>query len=529
MNIAELLLARGADDAPAVLYRDEVLNYRELRRKVAAISDVLLAAERVKGDRIGICAENSPFFVTAYLGIIRAGLVAVPFQTELQEGAFQEIVRNAGIKAVIVSPRFAGQLRPWAETAGAQLLGAAELRHRPGLRPRPAPEIDAARDLAALIFTSGSTGTPKGVMVSHQNIACNTRDIVAYMGLTAKDRVMVVLPFHYCFGASLLHTHLLAGASVVLNNNFKLFPEAVLLDMLRRECTGFAGVPSTYQILLRRSRFREMLFPKLRWFQQAGGKLPNPQIAEVLAAFPQVRYYLMYGQTEGTARLSYLPPERLSDKLGSIGRGLPSTRLEVLRPDGAPVTAGSRDTGEIVASGDNITLGYWNDPDETSKYFRNGKLHTGDIARVDPEGYIYIVEREREMIKSGGNRVSAKEVEDAIAEIPEVVEVAVLGAPHELLGESIRAYIVAVPGAKIGPREVREQCRKRLAAFKVPEEVVFLDTMPHYRSGKIMKSKLLSALSGSKTPDTLTAPETAGAMCRDAGPAPVSGGSTGKR
>jgi len=201
---------------------------------------------------------------------------------------------------------------------------------------------------AARLATTG--GAPKGVMVSHRNIECNTRDIISYLGLTPKDRVMVVLPFHYCFGISLLHTHLLAGASVVLNNGFKLYPEEVLQEMQQRECTGLAGVPSTYQILLRKSRFRELSFPALRWFQQAGGKLPNPYITEILGSFPAVRFFLMYGQTEATARLSYLPPERLGDKLGSIGKGLPSGRLEVLRPDGTPVRRGANETGEIVAS-----------------------------------------------------------------------------------------------------------------------------------------------------------------------------------
>jgi long-chain acyl-CoA synthetase len=301
---------------------------------------------------------------------------------------------------------------------------------------------------------------------------------------------MVVLPFHYCFGLSLLHTHLMVGGSAVLNNEFKLFPEVVLMEMQRKECTGLAGVPSTYQILLRRSRFRELLFPRLRWFQQAGGKLPSPCIQEILISFPEVKYFLMYGQTEGTARLSYLPPERLADKLGSIGQGLPSTQLEVVKADGIPVTPGSDETGEIIAAGDNITLGYWNDPVETSKYFRNGRLHTGDIARVDPDGFIFIVEREREMIKSGGNRVSAKEIEDVIAELPEVVEVAVVGASHELLGEAIEAFVVPTRDACITPHEVEAHCRRRLPAFKVPQEVIFLRSMIHNSAGKILKQEL---------------------------------------
>jgi len=317
--------------------------------------------------------------------------------------------------------------------------------------------------------------------------------------------VMVVLPFHYCFGISLLHTHLMAGGSVVLNNAFRLYPEMMLQEMQQHECTGLAGVPSTYQILLRKSRFRQLTFPKLRWFQQAGGKLPNPCIQEILSSFPTVRYFLMYGQTEATARLSYLPPERLADKLGSIGVGLPSGKLEVLKAEGTPVMPGSSETGEIVASGDNIASGYWNDAEETAKYFKAGRLHTGDIARVDADGFIFIIERERDMIKSGGNRVSTKEIEDIIAEIPEVIEVAVLGAPHELLGEAIKAFVLLVPGARVTPDQVIEFCRKRLPAFKTPEEVVFLKAMPHNSSGKILKPKLKQLLedrSAGKTEET---------------------------
>jgi acyl-CoA synthetase (AMP-forming)/AMP-acid ligase II len=490
MNIAETILSTGDDSAVAMIYRDTALTYRELRQQVGRLAGGLLARGHVKGDRIGLWSENSPFFVVSYLATIRAGLVAVPFQTDLCQDTFEKIVGDAGIREMFVSKRFFNSLRPWAEKAGVTLLSEPGLEPMTGEAAIPMLEIDARCDLAALMFTSGSTGVPKGVMVSHRNIECNTRDIISYLGLTPKDRVMVVLPFHYCFGISLLHTHLLAGASVVLNNGFKLYPEEVLQEMQQRECTGLAGVPSTYQILLRKSRFREFEFPALRWFQQAGGKLPNPYIAEILDAFPAVRFFLMYGQTEATARLSYLPPERLGDKMGSIGKGLPSLRLGVLKPDGTPVSRGSNETGEIVAAGDNITLGYWNDPAETAKYFRNGRLHTGDIARVDSDGFIFVVERERELIKSGGNRVSAKEVEDVIAELPEVIEVAVLGAPHELLGEAIKAFVVVSPDANIMPGAIEAHCRKRLPAFKSPEEILFLKTMPHNGSGKVLKPKL---------------------------------------
>jgi len=501
MNVAEAILLKGDDAAVAIFYKDFVLTYRELREKVKLLASGLLARGHTRGDRIGICSENSPFFVISYLAIMRAGLVAVPFQTELAAETFARIVSDAGIRDVFASKRSLGRLRSWANGSGVALLAEEDLQTLGGDAKSCLPKIDPVRDLAALMFTSGSTGAPKGVMINHRNILCNTQDIVSYMGLGPGDRVMVVLPFHYCFGTSLLHSHLMAGGAVVLNNDFRLYPETVLQEMLTRECTGLAGVPSTYQILLRKSRFRELRFPKLRWFQQAGGKLPNACIAEILRAFPQVSYFLMYGQTEATARLSYLPPDRLGDKLGSIGKGLPSTKLSVVRSDGSMVRPGSNETGEIVATGDNISSGYWKDPEETSKFFGGGVLHTGDIARVDEDGFIYIVERERDMIKSGGNRVGAKEVEDVIAELPEVVEVAVLGAPHELLGEAIKAFVVLAPRAAITSEDVAVYCRKRLPVFKIPEEVIVLKNMPHNSSGKILKVELRQMLSKRASPD----------------------------
>jgi len=453
-----------------------------------------LALGHLKGDRIAILSENCLFQVIAYLAVIRAGLVAVPLPPELSIETLTNIARDAGIKDAFVSNRSLGRARAWTAAAQLRIISEADVC---AFRRDPTgafPEIDPARDLAALMFTSGSTGAPKGVMISHRNIDCNARDIISYMGLTAVDRVMVVLPFHYCFGASLLHTHLLAGGSLVLNDDFKLFPEATLQELQRTACTGLAGVPSTYQILLRKSRFTQMSFPSLRWFQQAGGKLPNAFIQELLGSFPGVRFFLMYGQTEATARLSYLPPARLADKLGSVGCGLPSTKLEVVEPNGTAVTPGSKETGEIVAAGENVALGYWNDPEETSKFFKHGKLHTGDIARVDSEGFIFIVERERELIKSGGNRVSAKEVEDIIAGLPQVVEVAVLGAPDDILGEAIHVFIELAPSASLTLQDVRAHCHRRLPAFKVPHEVHFIDRMPHNSSGKILKLKLKEIL-----------------------------------
>jgi acyl-CoA synthetase (AMP-forming)/AMP-acid ligase II len=481
MNVAVDLLRHGAPSAPAVRAGGHELTYAELRRSVDHLARALVICGCRRQDRIAVLADNGSFFVRSYLGIIQVGMVAVPLPTDASPRQLLQMLENTGANAVLVSKQRAAGARRWLETFTGTLLTEDDLDARESGSEVPVAAMDDG-DIAAIMFTSGSVGRPHGVMVSHRNIACNTADIISYLGLTSRDRVMVVLPFYYCYGLSLLHTHLAAGASVVINNEF-MFPERVLLEMDEQQCTGFAGVPSTYQILLRRSRFKHTRFPSLRWLQQAGGHLPTACIRELQSAKPEVSLYVMYGQTEATARLSYLPPDRLADKVGSIGRGLSSTRLEVLRQDGQPVTWGSDEVGEIVAVGDNVTGGYWNDPAETARYFRDGRLHTGDLARVDHDGFIYLVARERQIIKSGGSRIGAKEVEDVIAELPDVAEVAVVGAAHEILGEAIVAFVAMTDSQR--PPCVLDHCRSRLPAFKVPESVVYLSRLPHEGNGKV--------------------------------------------
>ena len=243
MNVAELILSTGKPNDPAVLQAGSAVTYGELRQQAMQWAGVLHARGYGKGDRVGIYAENSPILVAAYFGIIRAGLVAVPFQTDMMPETLAKISAESGLAAIVVSKKFLNSLRPLAERVGVPLLSEAEVRDAVAPAPGQMPKIDPARDLAALMFTSGSTGAPKGVMMSHRNIECNSCDIVSYLGLGREDRCMVVLPFHYCFGMSLLHTHLMAGGSLVLNNYFKLYPETMLKEMAQRECTGLAGVP----------------------------------------------------------------------------------------------------------------------------------------------------------------------------------------------------------------------------------------------------------------------------------------------
>jgi long-chain acyl-CoA synthetase len=299
--------------------------------------------------------------------------------------------------------------------------------------------------------------------------------------------MMVVLPFHYCYGLSLLHTHIRVGGSLFLNNSF-IFLGSTVNELNKYQCTGFAGVPSHFQILLRKSDlFRNSKFPYLRYVTQAGGKLHNAFINEFIDSFPEIKFYVMYGQTEATARLSYLPPELLKEKLGSLGKGIPGVELKVVDKDGNSVLPG--DTGEIWACGKNVMLGYFEDPESTSSTINDGWLHTGDLATVDQDKYIYLTSRKKEIIKVGGHRVSPKEIEEVVVMMPGVIDCTIETIDDELLGEAIKAIVVVNGrGENISAEDLKQFCRTKLSAYKVPTYVVFKELMAISPSGKKIKT-----------------------------------------
>jgi acyl-CoA synthetase (AMP-forming)/AMP-acid ligase II len=321
----------------------------------------------------------------------------------------------------------------------------------------------------------------------------NTESIVRYQGLSEADRIMAVLPFHYCFGTSLLHTHLRVGGSLVIDSRF-MYPVTVLQRMQETRCTGFAGVPSHYQMLLRSASLARMKFPDLRYVQQAGGHLAPSLIRELREALPGTDVFVMYGQTEATARLSYLPPEFLEKKLGSIGRGIPDVKLHVLDESGRHVSPGG--VGEIVAEGENIARGYWRDPAASAATFRDGRLHTGDIATVDDDGFIYIVDRATDFLKCGGNRVSCRQIEEQLLEFGDVLEAAVVGMPDDVLGEAVRAFVVPGIADWNGFAErFRRFCKERMFPHLVPKDIIVLAVLPKSSSGKVAKQTLRDGFS----------------------------------
>lgn len=365
-------------------------------------------------------------------------------------------------------------------------------REIPGIEGNTAagtsPDVFDQEKCAEIIFTSGSTGKPKGVMISHKNLIANTSSIVEYLKLTADDRMLVVLPFYYCYGLSLLHTHLRVGGSIVFNNSF-IFLGGVLKSLADHQCTGFAGVPSHFQILLRKSdSFKTTKFPYLKYVTQAGGKLTPIFIDEFREAHPDIKFIVMYGQTEATARLSWLPPEVYERRKGSMGKGIPGVELKVVNENGDPIKPG--ETGEVIAKGDNIMMGYFCDEEGTKNAIRQGGwLYTGDLGTVDEDGYIYLTARSKEIIKVRGKRISPKEIEAVILALPEVIDCTIEGIEDDIEGEMLKAT-VTVRKESIGSvtrDRLIQHCSQHLALFKVPQVYEFRDDLTISPTGKKIK------------------------------------------
>lgn len=482
MNISEYLLREGKDDDVAIVEGTGERTYADLRKAAARVAGELRAVGFEPGARIGILGQNSLFWVSAYLGIMRAGMTAVPFSPATVPAELDRCSRWVGLSAVFMDRRYAKvavpAFGPGVRVFHEDLIGSEG--------PSSWEDGGEAFD-AALMFTSGTTSKPKAVRVTHANLRANTASIVEYLGLRRSDRILTILPYYYCFGLSTLHTHLRVGGSVALCNSFA-FPETAIDMMERTECTGFAGVPSSYQLLLRISSFSKRPLPKLRLLQQAGGKLHDVLIRELKAAKPDAAVFVMYGQTEATARLSYLPPELVLSKLGSIGRGIPGVSLSVVSEDGRPIKPG--EVGEIFARGENVSPGYYGDPENTALKFVDGALRTGDLATVDEDGYIYVVDRKDDFIKSWGYRVSSQEVESCALEMPDLVSAAAVGVPDLEAGEAIRLFVTVRPGATVEGSAVQDHCRARLAKHMVPAAVEIIKALPLNANGKVVKAEL---------------------------------------
>jgi len=492
-------MVQRVPEADAIIHGESRVTYEKLWNLSCSVAQYLNQQGMQKDERVSILLENSAEYVAIYYGAQAAGGVAVGLNTAAKARDLENWIRHCGATWLFANeshPELLKLLQRLDNNVKIIILGKNN-NIETGNDWNSIVNIDASNfslskldnpnTAATIIYTSGTTGSPKGVTLSHKNLVSNIQSILAYLKLSKNDRILNVLPFYYTYGNSVLHTHLSVGGSIILENSM-MYPNRILEKIVNEKVTGFSGVPSTFALLLGRTNLRDYDLSSVRYMTQAGGPMPPAKIRQLMDNIPHIKFFVMYGQTEASARLTYLPPEQLFNKIGSIGKPIPGVEIEI-RDEYDNIVCG-REIGEICARGNNIMLGYWEDMDATNKVIKNGWLHTGDLAHQDADGYIYIDGRSSEMIKTGANRISPKEIEEIITEIPQVQEAVVVGVPDEILGQIIKAVIVIRQNNVLKKLDVQSYCKNNLADYKVPKIIEFTNEIPKTSSGKIQRFKL---------------------------------------
>lgn len=474
------------------------MSYAELVFSATNFSVALQRKGLKRGDRVALILENSWQYVVAFYGVLMAGGVVVPLNSAAKAPDFINWWRHCnphfmvvdGANVEVAKAMGSGNEVPAALVCGGgSIVPGESFEKQLGAGVTTAPEMPLvdAEECACILYTSGTTGNPKGVMLSAANLGHNASAIVQYLKLTCDDSIVVVLPFYYSYGNSILHSHLRVGATMILQKRF-LYPQVIMEMLVTERVTGFAGVPSTFLLLLDRVTLDKYDLSSLRYITQAGGPMGITLTRRLRAALPFPDLFVMYGQTEASARVTYLPPQQLEAKLGSVGIPIPEVSIEIR--DDAGVILSSYIEGQVWIWGPSIMIGYWRDPAGTAAVLSNGWLNTGDMGYLDEDGYLFLAGRRSDIIKVGAHRVHPKDVEDVIAELSAVQEVAVLGVSDPLLGEAIRAVVVLVPGTEIDELSIKRHCLAVLPGYKVPKTVDFVSTLPRTASGKIHRAAL---------------------------------------
>lgn len=488
-------------EAEAVVHKQSRVTYKELWSQVMKVAHFLKSQGLKREDRVGLLIENCPEYIAVYYGVLAAGGTVVALNSQLKARTLVNTLKHSEARWLFAAgnheelPRIAERFEGGLRIATIGPVRGKEMGESHTFEdimakedsPMTMDQVDDPSKLAALIYTSGTTGNPKGVMLSHSNLKTNVDSIIAYLKLTEKDSIVNVLPFYYSYGNSILHTHLAVGAKLVLENSM-VYLAKVLERMAKERVSGFSGVPSTFALILARTKLSDYDLSAVRYMTQAGGPMPPANVERFTRELPHVRFFVMYGQTEASARLSYLPAEKLTEKLGSCGIPIPGVKLEIRNSDFKELPPG--ETGEICAYGGNIMMGYWKDPENTAKVIRDGWLLTGDLAHKDEDGYIFIDGRASDMIKSGAHRISPQEIEEVIAEIDAVAEVGVTGMDDDVLGQVIKAVVVLKSDYDLDGMAIQKYCSENLAQYKIPKTVEIVTEMPKTASGKIQRHML---------------------------------------
>lgn len=492
-------------DKVALICDGQRLTYAEVEAQANRLANALRSQGLQRGDRVALYLPNSIELAIGIFAVLKAGGVFVPINHTTKLDKCIYILNNCGAFALIASGRQSDLVKqlisavpslkttiltaPVAEIDRETLLSYDAIQaDYPEHRPTP---VNIDIDLACLIYTSGSTGEPKGVMSDHSNVVFAASSIIQYLGNVEPDIVIGLLPLSFDYGLYQLLMVFKFGGTLVLEKGFT-YPAVVLKRIEEERVTGFPGVPTIFSVLLKMDRSQFDL-SSLRYMTNTAAALPAAHITEIREAFPSVTLFSMYGLTE-TKRTLYLPPEHLDRCPGSVGIPIPGTEAWIEGEDGQRL--GSGQVGELVVRGRHVMRGYWNVPEKTAIRFRAGALpgerlcYTGDLFRVDEEGFFYFVARKDDVIKSRGEKVPPKEVENVLYGLNGVRETAVIGVPDPVLGQAIKAFVSLEPEALLTEADVIRHCRANLEDFMVPRFVEIRSELPKSANGKINKLKL---------------------------------------
>lgn len=502
--------AARVPDKIALVSDTSRVTYREIETAANQLAHGLIARGVGRGDRVVLFLDNSIEAAIAVWAVLKAGAVFVMANPTTKSDKLTYLLNNSRATAIIAqAQRLQGYDHCWHETPHLRnvlvvgdpanvtncthslvtwetlLIDEAALK-----QPPPKRCIDV--DLAALVYTSGTTGNPKGVMLSHRNMVSSSLSIIEYLQNTSDDIVLSVLPLSFGYG---LYQWLMCcryGGTLLLEKSIA-YPHATLEKLVREGATGMPLVPTIASLLLQLDLTKYDL-SKLRYVTNAGAALPVEYLAKLKRVLPDTSIFSMYGLTECT-RVCYLPPEELDRRPSSVGKAMPNCEVGIVDETGHML--GPNQVGELVVRGSNVMLGYWEAPEETAKRLRPGAfsndtwLHTGDLFQTDEEGFLYWVARKDDIIKSRGEKVSPREVEDVLHQHPLIAEAVVVGVPDPILGQAIRAIVCLKDGPSMTVREVQAHCREYLEDFMVPQQVEFRPELPKTPNGKIDKKLLV--------------------------------------
>ena len=495
--------ARSSPDHPAVVADDLVHTFAEIDRASDALAGWLQHAGVARGDRVAIVLDNSVEQVVAFWGVLKSGAVATVVNPASRPDKIAYILDDCDVAHLVTHRRLHRVLR--AVLADRPITGAGlwvggvpdaaggtafEDAVDEAASPRDPGTIDS--DLAAIIYTSGSTGGPKGVMLTHRNVHHNAWSIARSLGLRADDVIGCVLSLSFTYGLFQVVSGAHVGCTVVLERSFA-YPRDVLERFARRRVTVLPGVPTVFATILHMAPLDGLDLSSLRMMTNAAAALPPAHLARLGELLPGAGVVQMYGLTE-CSRVCSLDPDLAAERPGSVGRAIPNTEAYVLTEDGRRAAPG--EVGELVVRGAHVMRGYWGKPEATALRLRDGDipgekvLHTGDLFRADPDGYLYFVGRTDDVFKCKGEKVSPNEVERVLYELDAVAEAAVVGVPDDIDGMAVKAVLALRDGAQLSADEVRRHCRARLEPTLVPSLVEVLSELPKTDSGKIRKAAL---------------------------------------